>query len=288
MDDVQGGRLVQMDDVMKAVKRPSLGTAEQEAARMMQRVFRALHGPVFVGREHLPAPGEGPTLFVGNHTLYGVVDAPVMFLELWFQEGIFLRALGDHTHFKIPGWRDVLTRYGVVDGTREHCAALMQAGEHILVFPGGGREVSKRKGERYELIWKERLGFARMAVEQGCTLQPFSAVGAEEALDILVDADEIMASPLGPWLRIAGVRPDVVLPIVKGIGPTPIPRPERLYFEFHEPISTEGLAGQHEDVEVLRALRDEVRASVEAGIERLRERQKRDPKRSWRQRLLGG
>jgi hypothetical protein len=35
----------------------------------------------------------------------------------------------------------------------------------VLVYPGGGREVAKRKGEKYQLLWKERVGFARLAIE---------------------------------------------------------------------------------------------------------------------------
>nr|HMS80226.1 hypothetical protein [Burkholderiaceae bacterium] len=35
----------------------------------------------------------------------------------------------------------------------------MRAGESVLVFPGGGREVFKHKGERYHLIWKNRPGY---------------------------------------------------------------------------------------------------------------------------------
>jgi hypothetical protein len=30
---------------------------------------------------------------------------------------------------------------------------------------GPGREVAKRKGEKYELIWMERLGFPTLAIE---------------------------------------------------------------------------------------------------------------------------
>jgi hypothetical protein len=41
---------------------------------------------------------------------------------------------------------------GVVLGTPEGCAELMVCGESIPVFPGGGREVCKRKGEKCELI----------------------------------------------------------------------------------------------------------------------------------------
>lgn len=48
----------------------------------------------------------------------------------------------------------------MVLGTPENCAALMQAGQSILVFPGGGREVMRRKGEAYRLIWKRCRGGA--------------------------------------------------------------------------------------------------------------------------------
>ena len=50
----------------------------------------------------------------------------------------------------------------------------------MLVFPGSGREVTKRKGEAYKVIWKERTGFARMAIEHGYPITPFASVGPEE------------------------------------------------------------------------------------------------------------
>ena len=163
-----------------------------------------LTAPKSIGIEQVP--DRGPLLFVGNHTIFGVLDAPMMFFELYTKRGIFLRSLGDHLHFRIPLWRDLLRRFGVVDGTRENCAQLMRAGESILVFPGGGREVAKRKGEKYKLIWKNRVGFARMAIRFGCPIVPFAAVGAEDAFDILLDANDLMASPLGAILERLGVR----------------------------------------------------------------------------------
>ncbi|MGE5441823.1 MAG: hypothetical protein ACM3Q0_02020, partial [Bacteroidota bacterium] len=60
----------------------------------------------------------------------------------------------------------------------------------IVVFPGGGREVARRKGEQYKLIWKARTGFVRMAIRYGYPVVPFAQVGADDAFDILVDAGE--------------------------------------------------------------------------------------------------
>jgi hypothetical protein len=74
---------------------------------------------------------------------------PLMLLGLYQHKGVFLRSLGDHIHFKIPLWRNLLWDNGCVAGTPQNCQQLMEAKEHILVFPGGGREVMKNKGEEY-------------------------------------------------------------------------------------------------------------------------------------------
>lgn len=230
-------------------------------------------------------PSHGPLLFVGNHTLYGIFDIWALWITLFEKRDIWLRGLGDHIHFKIPVWGDALTAVGGVDGTRTNCAALLRMGESVLVFPGGAREVSKRKGEKYQLIWKERLGFARMAIEHQATVVPFSAVGVEDALDIVADAGELLDSGLGPLLRRIGVREDALLPVVRGIGRTPLPRPERLYFQIGQPISTVPYAGLQDQEQICRALRDQVRTSVEQGITELRQLQARDPERTLDARL---
>ena len=245
--------------------------------------WQRLTSPVFRGWENLP--DDRPLLFVGNHTLGGVLDAPLLYAELWERRRIRLRSLGDHLHFQVPGWRELVTRFGVVDGTRENCAQLMEAGECILVFPGGAREVNKRRGERYKLIWGDRLGFARMAIQYGCTITPFAAVGAEEALDIVADPDQVLASPVGRWLVSLGLREDAVPPVLRGIGPTPIPRPVRMYFELMPAIETRRFAGRADDDEACMALRDEVQAAIEGGIDGLLRLRDEDPMRTFSARV---
>ena len=188
-------------------------------------------------------------------------------------------------HFRVPLWRDLVWMVGAVDGTGEACCALMEAGEAVLVFPGGGREVAKRRGERYRLIWKERVGFARLAVQHACTIVPFAAVGIEDALDVVLDSSDLLRTPIGKAMKRLGLRVDLVPPIVKGIGPTPLPRPERLYFELREAIDPRAFARTPDDEAGVRALRDHVRAEVEAGIESLRAAREVDPNRRLLTRL---
>lgn len=74
-------------------------------------------------------------------------------------------------------------------------------------------------------------------------------------------------------------------PVVRGVGLSPLPRPERLYFWFGEPVDTSRYAGRDGDDEAARAVRDEVKAAVEDGIAFLRAERERDPNRGLLQRL---
>lgn len=253
-------------------------------ARVLLEPWRFLTAPVFQGERNVPT--DRPFLLVGNHTLMGVLDVPLMVLGLHERRGVFVRALGDHLHFQVPLWRDMLMRFGTVDGTRATCEALMRAGESILVFPGGGREVFKHKGERYHLIWKNRVGFAAMAIAHGYPIVPFAAVGAEECYDILLDSDEMRGSALGPVLEWLSPRPDEIPPLVAGIGP--LPRPQRFYFRFAKPIETARWKGRAHRQAACLELRAEVARAIERGIAALRRTRRDDPYATLGARLLGG
>jgi 1-acyl-sn-glycerol-3-phosphate acyltransferase len=255
---------------------------EMAAARVLLEPWRLLTAPVLHGVEHVPT--NRPVLLVGNHTLMGVLDVPLMLVGLHERTGIVVRSLGDHMHFRVPLWRDLLLRFGTVDGTRENCTALMRAGESILVFPGGAREVFKHKGEQYHLIWKNRTGFAALAIEHGYPIVPFAAVGAEECYDILVDSDEMRNSPLGPALQWLTPRVDEFPPVVAGIGP--LPRPQRFYFRFEPAIETQRWAGRAHSQAACLELRADVARAIERGIRALQRERRRDPDATLAARLL--
>jgi 1-acyl-sn-glycerol-3-phosphate acyltransferase len=251
------------------------------ALRLIEPIRKVINPKVY-GIDNVP---RRRALLVGNHTVMGMLDSPLMCAEL-FEQGIAVRSLGDHAHFKIPVWRDVLTACGVVEGTRAITAELMRRGEVILVYPGGGREVAKRRGEKYQLIWKERMGFARLAVEHGYPIVPFAAVGAEEAVDIVVDGDSPLLAPVRLFAeKLLGSKE--AMPITRGIGLTPIPRPERQYYWFGEPIPTATVQGQQDDDAVVRAVREQVKDAVEQWMEFLLTQRENDPHRSVVRRLLG-
>jgi 1-acyl-sn-glycerol-3-phosphate acyltransferase len=261
-----------------------------ELDHLLQPLKRLL-SPVSLGVESVPR--EGAVLLIGNHTIYGLVDIPMLGLEIYEKTGRTVRGLGDHNHFELPIWRDLLRRIGAVHGTRENCARLLEAGEAVLVFPGGGREVMKHKQEAYKLIWKERIGFARLAIQYGVPIVPFASVGVEDMFEIVVDAEDILRSPAGDLLRALGITEqpwfrhgEIIPPIARGKGLGPLPRLERQYFLFGEPIGTKRYAGRHEDREACFALRYEVQTAIQTQIAQLLELRRADPERYPIQRLL--
>ncbi len=162
----------------------------------------------------------------------------------------------------------------------------MQQGKHILVFPGGAREAFKNKGEAYELKWEDRTGFVKMAMRHGCTIVPFSAVGAEECYDLVMDSKEILASPVGFLLKKMGLRNDLIVPIATGIGITPLPKPQRFYYQFSKPISTLNYKGLEKDKEAVQALKTIVEYQVTQGIADLHSIRAKDPKRILSKRIF--
>ena len=242
--------------------------------------YQRITQPKFYGIGNIPGDGS---LLVGNHTIYGFLDLPFMMAEVWKRRRIAIRGLGENAHYAVPVWRDLLGQCGMVRGTRDNVRALMRDHQTILVFPGGSREVFKRRGQQYQLLWGERMGFARLAIEQGYPIVPVAAVGADDMLDVIVDQTTPLYGQLATAYEKVMVFPTP--PVVRGVGLTGIPRPERLYFWFGEPIDTTRFAGQDDDT-AARTVRDETRQAILAGIQFLRDERDKDPDRDLVKRLL--
>jgi hypothetical protein len=90
-----------------------------EALGTLLTPWRWVTSPVFAGLDHVPE--DRPVLFVANHTLMGMLDVPLLMSGLWEKKKICVHSLGDRLHFKLPGWRDLVQSFGVIEGSRENC-----------------------------------------------------------------------------------------------------------------------------------------------------------------------
>lgn len=240
----------------------------QEFARNFIAPFKNYFQPEFYGIDEVDV--RRPAMYVSNHAVLGVLDAYPFAIELYLRKGIILRSLADSNHFRIPLWRDLLAKkVGIVEASRKNCAALMERKESLVVFPGGTREVCKKKGEAYELKWHDRNGFVLMAMKYGYDIIPVATVGAEEAYTITKDADDILHHTLAGWvLRHTGLADtlfkggELLPPLVKGVGNTVIPKPVKLYFSFGKRISTKKYKDDFNDPETQELIKAKVELSL--------------------------
>jgi len=196
-----------------------------------------LSRPYVSGLEMLPA--DGRFLLVGNHTQF--VGGEVLLIPHFVRRAISVRVrpLADRRFGQQRGFgRDLMTAYGGVVGSPETARELMRHNETILVFPGGGREIAKFKGEEYHLNWNGRSGFARIAVENDYPIVPAGLVGGDDVYKSLIARDSALGRLSQTISTKLTGRADMAMPLMRGIGPTLIPRPQRMYLRFGEAIDT--------------------------------------------------
>ncbi len=192
--------------------------------------------PYVDGRANLPA--DGRFLLVGNHTQAGTEAILIPFFVRRVI-GARVRPLADRNFGNRRGPAgELFAAAGAVVGAPETARQLMRHDEPILVFPGGGREIAKYKGEEYTLLWQGRAGFARLAAEHNYPIVPAGLVGGDDVYRSLITRDSRWGRlSQGLAERLSG-RSDMALPLMRGIGPTLIPRPQRMYLRFAAPIDT--------------------------------------------------
>ncbi|MDP7723670.1 lysophospholipid acyltransferase family protein [Mycobacterium sp. TY814] len=196
-----------------------------------------LYRPYVDGLENLPA--DGRFLLVGNHTQQAFAEILLIPHYVRRAIGTRVRPLADRRFGERKGLGgDIIAAYGGVVGSPETARELMRHDQTILVFPGGGREIAKFKGEEYRLNWQGRSGFARLAVECGYPIVPVGLVGGDDVYKSLVTRDSRVGRlSQAVSKRLSGTA-DMAMPLLRGIGPTLIPRPQRMYLRFGDPIDT--------------------------------------------------
>lgn len=236
---------------------------DEVAFKRLNRFIKAYFPPTIVGLDNIP---DEPTLFIGNHAMFGL-DGMILMPTLHQEKGRFLRAMGDNAWFQ-SGAGEKLARNGMVLGHPDVCSALMEDGQDLLVFPGGAAEANKTAEEKYSLIWRERYGFVRMAAQHGYNITPFGMVGPDDWFDHAIEGGELLESKLFKLLQRMGVvgevRQDLIPPLPRGLFNTLLPKPQRSYLAFGEPIEVPDCQGKTVSTSIQKSVRGQTATSVEA------------------------
>ena len=170
-------------------------------------------------------PPKGPALLVFYHGLVPL-DFYYFGLQVYQETGRLPRALGDRWLFKTPGMAQVARTLGAVEGAPGAALQLLRAGELVGVAPGGVREAISGPRHDYKLMWKDRKGFAKVALDAGVPVIP----GFTENVESLYRA------PLADRPFFRHLYEVTRLPLVPIIGIGPMPFPAKLTTWLGEPI----------------------------------------------------
>lgn len=271
-------RLMDQPSRIQAIRRV-VETVADNAAPLID-----LWRPFVDGLEHLPR--DGRFLLVGNHTQSGTEGFLIPYL-VRREIGTLVRPLTDRRFATMPGpAADLLAACGATVGSPESAGELMRHDQTILVFPGGGREIAKFKGEENTLRWQDRAGFARISAEHDYPIVPAGLIGGDDVYRSLTSRDGLFGRFSQRIAKALGAPGDMAMPLLRGIGPTLIPRPQRMYLRFAEPIDTARPAGVSAP-EWADTVKQRTQTSLEAVLADLQEIRAGDPYRelnplAWR------
>ncbi|CAK9058228.1 unnamed protein product [Durusdinium trenchii] len=258
---------------------------------------RSWVSPVFLSTAHgrvmpgLPVvDAETPLLLVGNHQLFSL-DGIFIVEEFLREQQRLVTAMVypplldevsplDPLPYPFPGSLELFEKFQVKPTSPRNLLKTLRPGNAALLFPGGAREVFKRKGEEYQLFWPDAPDLVRIAAKANATIVPFSGVGSDEFFaGTVLDSDELLGLPvIGDWFREriqnlpTFVEDDVFVP------PVPVPRiqgPRRNYFLFGEPVPTAEV--DHKDRAACAEIYSQIRSAVKVGMDYLLSAREDDP-----------
>ena len=64
----------------------------------------------------------------------------------------------------------------------------------------------------YPLLWRERIGFARLVTEYAYPIVPFSMIGVDDVWDVVADSDSALYAPARALAVRLDVDPDLLWP----------------------------------------------------------------------------
>jgi 1-acyl-sn-glycerol-3-phosphate acyltransferase len=145
--------------------------------------------------------------------------------------------------------------------------AVLSAGGHVLVYPGGELDAFRTFRERNRVIFGPRKGFVRVAARAKVPIVPVVAHGAHSSGVILDD---------GAWIsrllklqerhRVARMPIALALPWGVGVGPLPyLPLPFPIQLRILPPV----VVSEEDDGE---KVRDEVVARMQTALDEMARR----------------
>lgn len=160
---------------------------------LIELYARIMHSYDIVGLENIPA--DKPALIVCYH---GILPTDMIFAtnRIYRKYGRFPCAIGDRFLFILGS----LGQRYVFSGPASKCVEVLKDGKLLTISPGGTRE-AQFATKRYETLWNNRSGFARVAMEANVNIIPIFTKNIRQAY-ILPETLQNLLRPLYEKIRI--------------------------------------------------------------------------------------
>nr|XP_056710892.1 transmembrane protein 68-like [Euleptes europaea] len=136
-------------------------------ASAMTMLGKVLHGYELCGIENLP---KGPGLIIYYHGALPI-DYAFFYYKVYLTTGRFCSSVVDKFLYNLPSAKLFQRICGGVCKTKQECVEMLKKGHLVSIAPGGARE--QNYGDNtYKLIWKNRKGFAQVAIDAKAPIIP--------------------------------------------------------------------------------------------------------------------
>ncbi|XKL65248.1 hypothetical protein PGB90_008668 [Kerria lacca] len=135
------------------------------------------HGYEIEGLDKIP--DDTPALFVYYHGAIPV-DLYYFLSRVFLLKNRLIHTVADRFLFKIPGFSIISEALKVIPGTVQTCSTILKENNLLAIAPGGVYEA--QFGDcYYSLMWKKRLGFAKVAIDAKVPIIPIFTENIREA-----------------------------------------------------------------------------------------------------------
>jgi 1-acyl-sn-glycerol-3-phosphate acyltransferase len=209
------------------------------AVSILEPLLETLFHPVVRGLDRIP---EGPGLYVANH------NGGVLFPDTYLLGATLYRhcgmedlpyALAHDMAVRPPIANQMMVPLGGVRASPENAQKLFAASRKVLVYPGGDVEALRPFKDRNKIVFGERRGYVRLAIEHGVPIIPVVSAGAHSSMMVLDDGGRI-ARFLGIdrafRVKVCPIVISIPWGLTIGFPPPYVPLPSRIYMEILDPI----------------------------------------------------
>jgi 1-acyl-sn-glycerol-3-phosphate acyltransferase len=175
-----------------------------------------------------------------------------------------------------PGIGDYFRKMGVLPAAPDSIAGALAAGRDVALWPGGEVDSLRPWTDRDKAVLAGRTGFVRMAIKAQVPIVPIATVGGPDSMPVLARGRR-----LAKLLQLDKVARLKMFPIAIsapwGIGPALLPEvpfPTKIRTAFQKPVEFRVRPARAEDDDYVEAKYDEVRQSIQRGMDKLARRRR--------------